>query len=140
MINYLIIGADAAGLSAAVQIKRKKPQAAIRILNKGTIISYGACGIPYALSGDIEPADKLIHFTPESFERKRGIPVEINMEAIDLFPREHQVRIKDLTTGEVTTEEYGKLLIGTGAVPVKLPFLDYAMEGIFNFHTIEDLR
>lgn len=139
MIDYLIIGADAAGLSAAVQIKRKIPQASIRVINKGKFISYGACGIPYVLSGDIESQDKLIHFTPESFEQSRGIPVEINMEAVDLIPQERRVRIKDLLTGEVTAEEYEKLLIGTGAVPIKLPFLDYDMDGVFNLHTIEDL-
>jgi NADPH-dependent 2,4-dienoyl-CoA reductase/sulfur reductase-like enzyme len=140
MADYLIIGADAAGLSAAVQIKRKKPQAVIKVINKGKIISYGACGIPYVLSGDIESPDKLIHFTPESFERNRGIHVDINMEAVALLPQKHQVQIKDLTTSEVTTTEYGKLLIGTGAVPVKLPFLDYDMDGIFNLHTVEDLQ
>jgi len=140
MTDYLIIGADAAGLSAAVQIKRKQPKASIKIINKGKIISYGACGIPYVLSGDIDSPDKLIHFTPESFERERGVPVEISREAISLMPEEHTVRIKDLVTGEVTTEEYGKVLIGTGAVPIKLPFLDYELDGIFNLHTIEDLR
>jgi len=140
MKDYLIIGADAAGLSAAVQIKRKKPQASLRVINKGPIISYGACGIPYVLSGDIESPDKLIHFTPESFEHKRGVAVEINMEAVALLPEEHIVQIKNVLTGEITSEEYGKLLIGTGAVPTRLPFLDYEMEGIFNLHTIEDLQ
>ncbi|MFC2164970.1 FAD-dependent oxidoreductase [Acidobacteriota bacterium] len=140
MIDYLIIGADAAGLSAAVQIKRKQSQATIKVISKGRIISYGACGIPYVLSGDIESADKLIHFTPESFERQRGIPVEIEREAIALKPKEHQVQIKNLVTGEIYTEEYEKLLIGTGAAPTKLPFVDYDMDGIFNLHTIEDLR
>ena len=108
MIDYLIIGADAAGLSAAVQIKRKQSQATIKVISKGKIISYGACGIPYVLSGDIESADKLIHFTPESFAQQRGIPVEIDREAIALKPDEHQVQIKDLVTGEIYTEEYEK--------------------------------
>jgi len=140
MLDYLIIGADAAGLSAAVQIKRKQSQSIIEVINRGKIISYGACGIPYVLSGDIESADKLIHFTPESFKRNRGITVKIDREAIALMPEEHQVQIRDLVTGEVYTEEYGKLLIGTGAVPIRLPFVDYDLDGIFNLHTIEDLR
>ncbi|MBN1225193.1 MAG: FAD-dependent oxidoreductase [Candidatus Aminicenantes bacterium] len=140
MAEYLIIGADAAGLSAANQIKRKIPKADIRIINKGRIISYGACGIPYVISGDIESPDKLIHFTPDSFERERGIPVEINKEAVGLLPEKHRVRIKNLITGEVEVEEYGKLLIGTGASPSKLPQLDYSQEGIFNLHDMEDLH
>ncbi|MFC2157813.1 pyridine nucleotide-disulfide oxidoreductase, partial [Acidobacteriota bacterium] len=72
MIDFYIIGADAAGLSAAIQIKRKIPQASIKVINKGTYISYGACGIPFVIGGDIDSPEKLIHFTPESFEKLRG--------------------------------------------------------------------
>ena len=63
MADYLIIGADAAGLSAAIQIKKKHPDAAIKVINKGTYISYGACGIPYVISGDVPTAESLIHCT-----------------------------------------------------------------------------
>ncbi len=139
MADFLIIGADAAGLSAAVQIKRRLPGTEIKVINKGRIISYGACGIPYVISGDISGSQKLVHFTPESFEKERGVPVHILQEAVDVFPQEHMVEIRDLNTGETYREAYGKLLIGTGARPVRLPFIDYALEGVFNLHTIEDL-
>jgi len=66
--DFFIIGADAACLSATVQIKRSKPQATLKVINKGKTISYGACGIPYVISGDISSAQKLIHFTPESLQ------------------------------------------------------------------------
>jgi len=140
MTDYLIIGADAAGLSAAVQIKRRQPQASIKVISKGRIISYGACGIPYVLSGDIPSEDDLIHFTPESFEKQRGIPVHVNREATAVFPHEHTVEIKNLETGETSHEAYEKLLIATGAHPRNLPAIDTAVEGIFNLHTIQDLQ
>ncbi len=140
MVDFLILGADAAGLSAAVQIKRRLPDSEIRVISKGRIISYGACGIPYVISGDIPTPQKLVHNTPESFERTRGIPVRIRHEAMGVFPQEHSVEIRDLDTGETYRETYGKLLIGTGAQPVVLPFIDYALEGVFNLHTIEDLE
>jgi NADPH-dependent 2,4-dienoyl-CoA reductase/sulfur reductase-like enzyme len=140
MVEYLIIGADAAGLSAAVQIKRNKPHAALKVINKGTIISYGACGIPYVLSKDISSPNKLVHFPPESIKAKRGILVEINKEAVGIHPQEHTVIVKDLKTGKIQQEEYRKLLIATGAQPRKLPFLDYEQEGIFNIHNIPDLQ
>ena len=139
MADYLIIGADAAGLSAAVQIKRRLPDKEIKIINKGRFISYGACGIPYVVSGDISGSQKLVHFTPESFEKARGLPVHILQEAVDVFPEEHTVEIRDLNTEKTFREAYGKLLIGTGARPVRLPFIDYELEGVFNLHTIEDL-
>jgi len=140
MAEYLIIGADAAGLSAALQIKRKKSRADLKVLAKGRIISYGACGIPYVLSGEIASAESLIHFTPERFREKADIPVETGREAVGLFPESHEVEVKNLDTGEVGRETYGRLLIATGAVPRRLPSLDYSQEGVFTLHTVEDLR
>ncbi len=140
MVDFLILGADAAGLSAAVQIKRRKPDAEIKVISKGRYISYSACGIPYVISGDIPAPRKLIHNTPESFSQTRGIPVRIRQEATAVYPKEHRVEIKDLEAGEAYHETYGKLMIGTGAQPVLLPFIDYSLEGVFNLHTVEDLE
>jgi NADPH-dependent 2,4-dienoyl-CoA reductase/sulfur reductase-like enzyme len=137
--DFFIVGADAAGLSAAIQVKRSNPEASLKVINKGKFISYAACGIPYVISGEIASAQKLIHFTPESFQKSRGIPIEMRREAVHIFPDEHAVEVKNLETGEVTKELYKKLLIAAGAVARKLPFLDYAEEGIFNVHTLEDL-
>ncbi len=140
MSDFLIIGADAAGLSAAVQIKRKRPSASVKVIGKGRFISYGACGIPYVLSGDISSPQKLVHFTPAGFEKARGVPVSALHEAVAVFPKEHAVAVKNLQTGETYRESYGKLLIATGAEPRLLPFIDYGIEGIFNLHTVEDLE
>ncbi len=140
MLDFFILGADAAGLSAALQIKRKLPQANIKVINKGSIISYGACGIPYVLSGEISSASDLIHFTPEKIGERRGISVEINKEAIDIFPDEHRVLVKDLKTQESYQETYNKLLIATGALPKRLSFLDQRTDGVFDVHDIIDLQ
>ena len=139
MAEFLIIGADAAGLSAALQIKRKKSRSDLKVLAKGRIISYGACGIPYVLSGDIASAGSLVHFTPESFREKADIPVETGREAVGLYPETHEVEVKDLDSGRVYREAYGRLLIATGAVPRRLPGLEYGQTGIFTLHTVEDL-
>ena len=140
MSDYLIIGADAAGLSAAVQIKRLQPETDIRIVNKGSIISYGACGIPYVISGDVSSPDNLIHFTPESFAKLRGIPVETGKEAVGLDLKNRVVDIIDIPSGSIEHASFRKLLIATGAEPVKLPFIDYSAPGVFNLHNIEHLN
>ncbi len=137
--DYCIIGADAAGLSAAVQIKRLQPQASLKVINKGQFISYGACGIPYVISGEIASHQKLIHFTPESFAKKRGIHVETGKEAVSLHGQDRVVEVRDLETGKISSEEYAKLLVATGASPFRLPFIDYGEDGIFHVHTIDDL-
>jgi len=139
MNDYLIIGADAAGLSAAVQIRRKRPQAGLRVINKGRTISYGACGIPYVISGDVASAEKLIHYTPEKMEKERGIKVEVLREAVDINPEAKYVEVKNLETGVIGREKYGRLLIATGATPRRLPFLDDGAEGVFHLHDMEDL-
>lgn len=140
MPDYLIIGADAAGLSAAVQIRREIPDASLKVIDKGKIISYAACGIPYVISGDIGSLEKLIHFTPETIAEKRGISVETQREAVNVFPREKLVEVKNISNGEIFMENYEKLLIGTGSIPNSLPFLDYDEEGVFNLHNLEDLK
>ena len=140
MADFLILGADAAGLSAAIQIRRRLPQASIQVTSKGKYISYGACGIPYVISGDIADPLKLIHFTPESFEKSWGVPVKTGHEAVDIFPDEREVEIKNLSSGEIYRETYGKLLLATGAQARSLPFIDTGLEGVFKLHTIEDLE
>lgn len=140
MTDFLIIGADAAGLSAAVQIKRELPEASLKVINKGRFISYAACGIPYVISGDIASVERLVHFTPETIERKRDIQVETRREAVDIFPMQKSVAVRDAITGEVSEEKYQKVLIATGAVPNKLPFIDYDEEGVFDLHDLEDLE
>jgi NADPH-dependent 2,4-dienoyl-CoA reductase/sulfur reductase-like enzyme len=137
--DYYIIGADAAGLSAAIQVKRLQPQASLKVISKGRIISYAACGIPYVISGEIASPHNLVHFTPESFAKKRGIQVETGREAVSLHAQDHVVEVRDLETGEIFPEEYAKLLMATGASPIRLPFIDYDEDGVFHVQTIEDL-
>jgi NADPH-dependent 2,4-dienoyl-CoA reductase/sulfur reductase-like enzyme len=137
--DYCIIGADAAGLSAAVQIKRLRPQASLKVINKGRFISYGACGIPYVISGEIDSPQKLLHFTPDSFAKRRGIEVQTGREAVSLHGADHIVEVKDLETGKTSPEDYVKLLVATGTSPYRLPFIDYGEDGVFHVHTIDDL-
>jgi NADPH-dependent 2,4-dienoyl-CoA reductase/sulfur reductase-like enzyme len=137
--DYYVIGADAAGLSAAVQIKRLQPGASLKVINKGPIISYGACGIPYVISGEIASPQKLIHFTPESFLKLRKIRVETRKEAVSLDRKERIIEVRDLETGMTSQEEYVTLLVATGASPYRLPFIDYGEDGVFHVHTIDDL-
>jgi len=140
MTDFLIIGADAAGLSAAIQIKKKKPEADILVIEKNDVISYAACGMPYVISGEISSVDPLIHFTPESFKEKRGVEVKTRMEAVTVFPEDNEVEIMNHTSGTKERISYQKLLISTGTLPKKLPFIDYSLKGVFNLHNIPDLK
>ena len=134
--DYLIIGADAAGLSAAVQIRNNQKNATIGILEKGKIISYGACGLPYVISGDVADFKNLIHFSPEKFEKSYQVKIFTETEAIAVDFKQNSVQCKQ--NDIASSFSYGKLLIATGASPVRLPVLDYTSDKIHVLKTIAD--
>lgn len=138
--DYLIIGADAAGNSAVGQIRRKEKEASIGMIEMGEVIAYGACGLPYAVSGKIEKFDSLVHFTAKSFGARNNADVCIGHEAIEVKSSEKKVIVKKLATGDIIETSYNKLLIATGAFPVRLPFIDYNSEKIFELKTVPDGR
>lgn len=133
--DYLVIGGDAAGLSAVTQIRSLTPSGdeapSVAVLEKGQIISYGACGLPYAISGAIDDFDKLVHFTPEAFSRKFQCSVFPGQEAVAVRPEEHQVLVRptDQPDSQPRAIGFGKLMIATGAVPTRLPAVPYQKKG-----------
>jgi len=74
-MQVVIIGGDAAGMSAAGQIRRRQPDWTVTVMEKGHYTSYGACGIPCYFAGDVQAFDDLIVVSPEEFRRKRSIDV-----------------------------------------------------------------
>ena len=70
----VIIGGDAAGMSAAAQLRRSAPQVEVVVFEKSAFASYGACGMPYYIAGDIQSHHELLALTPEQIEA-RGIEV-----------------------------------------------------------------
>jgi len=136
--DYVIIGADAAGNSAVGQIRRNDKKASIGMFERGDIIAYGACGLPYAVSGKIDDIEKLVHFNPQSFGNRNNADVIASAEVVDVNLSEKTVLVKLLKTNEEKTVKYGKLLIGTGADPIKLPFVDYSSERVFELKSVPD--
>lgn len=110
----IIIGAVAAGMSAASKLRRLDQNAIIHVYEKGTDISYGACGMPYYIGGIIENERSLIARTKDEFE-KSNIRVFLNHEAITVDPESKTVTLLNSETNEILTDQYDKLLIATGA-------------------------
>lgn len=134
----LIIGADAAGLSAAVQIHSNQKEATIGVLDKGEIISYGACGLPYAIEGKIESFEKLVHYTPAKFSDKFGADVRTGVEVTNVDFDSRKVQAQN--DGAPLTFSYDRLLIATGAEPVRIPGIDYSSPRVFELKTVPDGR
>lgn len=136
--DYLIIGADAAGNSAVGQIRRNDKEGSIGVLEKGGIIAYGACGLPYAVSGQIQSFDKLVHFTATGFGAKNNADILIHHEAVEVDFDKKEVTVRLLQENSEKKVTYNKLLIGTGAQPIRLPFIDYSSERVFELKTVPD--
>ncbi|TXS19465.1 flavoprotein oxidoreductase [Streptomyces sp. adm13(2018)] len=137
--RLVVIGGDAAGMSAASQARRLKGPEDLEIVafERGHFSSYSACGIPYWVGGDVATRDELIARSPEE-HRERGIDLRMRTEvtAIDLDGQ--RVLARDLATGGETWTGFDKLVVATGARPRRpaLPGID--APGVHGVQTLDD--
>lgn len=136
--HLVVIGGDAAGMSAASQARRMRPDLKITVFERGPYTSYGACGLPYYVEGLIKEIDDLVHRTPEVFRQKHDIDARVfhEVEKIDLNRR--AVRVRNVKENQTFWEDFDQLLIATGASPIrpKLPGID--AQGIFSLSSLPD--
>jgi NADPH-dependent 2,4-dienoyl-CoA reductase/sulfur reductase-like enzyme len=117
-VKLVVIGGDAAGMSAASQAKRRQPEMEIVVFERGPHTSFSACGIPYYIGRVVDAEEKLIIRTPEKFREHDGIDVRILHEVEEIDAPGRRVRVRDLKSGKTSWESYDQLLIATGASPI----------------------
>lgn len=137
-MRYVIIGGDAAGMSAAMQFLKYDKDAEITVLERGTIYSYGQCGLPYVVSGEIESADKLISRSVHTFRDKYGIDARINSEVTKVDAESKTVHGFDVGAGEYFSVVYDKLLVASGADPFMPDWDGSDLAGVYALKTIPD--
>ena len=138
-MRFLVIGGDAAGMSAASRAKRNRPDLEVIVIEQTGDVSYSACGMPYNLADPRREMDDLIVRRAEVFRDKQGIDLRTGhrAEAIHTGPR----RVTGKTLGGETFElAYDRLLIATGASPIipRLPGFD--LPGVVALKSLEDGR
>ncbi len=135
----MVIGGDAAGMSAASQARRLKGPDELEIVafERSRWTSYSACGIPYWVSGDVKHRDDLIARTPEE-HRERDIDLRMRTEVTEIDVAGQRVRAVDRESGEAYWTGFDKLVIATGARPVRpaLPGID--APGVHGVQTLGD--
>lgn len=136
--KLIVIGGTAAGLSAASKAKRLIPDLEIEVYERSGYISYGACGLPYFVGDIIKDADELISVTADVMRDKRGIPTFIHHEVTKIDRSEKTVTVRNLDTGDVFTRPYDKLVIATGASPVRLSVPGAELDGVHYLRNVED--
>lgn len=134
----VVVGGVAAGMSAASKARRLRPHWPIIVYEKSGFVSYGACGIPYYLSGVIPDHNKMVIRDPRYYLEKMDIQVFVRHEVTGIDPRGKTVEVKNLDTGETFTQRYGKLVYATGARPIvpSLPGVD--LPGVHALRTLDD--
>jgi len=136
-MKVIVIGGVAAGMSAASKIKRIDPNTEVIVYEKGPHLSYGACGLPYYVGGFNDDPNKLIARTQEKFT-DMGISTYLYHEVIEVIPDEKRVMVKNHQNGEVFSDTYDKLMIGTGAAAIVPPIKGADKEGVYQLKTLED--
>jgi NADPH-dependent 2,4-dienoyl-CoA reductase/sulfur reductase-like enzyme len=137
--RLVVIGGDAAGMSAASQARRLKGPDELEIVafERGHFTSYSACGIPYWVGGDVSAPEELIARTPEE-HRERDIDLRMRTEVVELDVAGGRVRARDVDSGAESWTSYDKLVIGTGARPIRPDMPGVNAPGVHGVQTLDD--
>ena len=138
-MKIIVIGAIAAGTSAAAKARRNTEDAQITIYEKDSFISYSGCGMPYYLGGEVEKAEELTPRDPAFFRSKYNVEIKTRHEVLSLDPAQKSVTVKNLITGEVFTDFYDKLILATGARAVTPPIPGKELAHVFTLRNINDM-
>lgn len=134
-MKVVIIGAVAAGMSAAAKLKRIKPDYEVVVYEKTDVVSFGACGLPYYVGGFFNDSNMMIAREKSKFIES-GIDLRTLKEVIDVDINNKNLTIKDSLTNEIFTDGYDKLMIATGASSI-MPSVGKSYD---NLTTLKDMN
>jgi NADPH-dependent 2,4-dienoyl-CoA reductase/sulfur reductase-like enzyme len=135
--RLVIIGADAAGMSAATEARRLDQQLEIVALDRGSVASYSQCGLPYLVGDVVSDWRHLIARTVEEFAA-RNITVRLGHEVVTIDPHRQLLQVRQESAGAEYEQPYDQLLIATGAEPIKPSAPGLELEGVFGLDILED--
>ncbi|MFZ1528435.1 MAG: FAD-dependent oxidoreductase [Ferruginibacter sp.] len=137
-MKYIIVGGVAGGASTAARLRRIDEHAEIIMFEKGEYISYANCGLPYYIGNVIKERDKLFVQTAQSFNSRFNVDVRVSTEVTAIHAANKNITAVDLKTGKTYTEHFDKLVIATGAEPVRPPLPGIRSSKIFTLRNVPD--
>ncbi|ELZ47115.1 FAD-dependent pyridine nucleotide-disulfide oxidoreductase [Halorubrum coriense DSM 10284] len=132
---FVVVGADAAGLSAASKFRREAPDREVVVFEKGRWISYAYCGMPYFIAGYVDRLSDLLSLSPSEVA-ERGIDLRRGREVIAVDPDAKRVTV-ETAEGDRFERAYGDLLVATGARADPGPFDVRGLDGAFTLHNMD---
>ncbi len=137
-MKIIAIGAVAAGTSAVAKARRNDDHAIITVYEKGEYISYSGCGMPYYIGGEVENLNSLTPRDVEFFKKKYNVDINILHEVLSIDSENKTIKVKNLSSGDIFTDSYDKLIISTGASAFIPDINGVENENVFVLRTIDD--
>jgi NADPH-dependent 2,4-dienoyl-CoA reductase/sulfur reductase-like enzyme/rhodanese-related sulfurtransferase len=144
--KVIIIGAVALGPKVACRLRRLDPDAEITLLDRDSLISYGGCGIPYYVGGDVNDIEDLCRTTSHAlrdtafFDNCKGVAVMTRVEAEEIDRRGKKLRVRHLDSGKESWLDYDKLVLATGSSPVRPPFPGSDLPRVFTVSNLHQAK
>lgn len=140
--KVVVVGAVAAGPKAAVRVKRLDPEADVLLIDQDSLISYGGCGIPYYVAGDVPDEKDLrstsFHMLRDEFffEKAKGVTTLTSTRVTSIDRERKSITAEHLVTGEVQEIDYDTLMLATGSEPIVPPLPGVDLDGVFTVNNL----
>jgi len=143
-LKVVIVGGVAAGPKVASKIIRSRPDTEVTVIERGRFLSYAGCGLPYYVSGMVHSQRELMSTAagavrdPIFFQKVKNVHVHNETEAIEIDRENKRILVRNFLTSEDAWLDYDKLVLATGATPVKPPLPGIDLPNVFTLHGVHD--